>query len=297
MAPVTAPRLHADEVEVDDPLVAALVTSQFPEWAGRPLVRVRSSGTDNAIYRLGPDLAVRLPRIGWAVAQVARERTWLPVLGPQLPVAVPEPVAVGEPAHGYPFSWLVYRWLDGTDAMVAPVGDWSALAADVARFVGALQQVPPGDGPAARNRGALLAPHDAGVRVAIAALRDEIDVDRAESVWAEALAADPWPGPPVWVHGDLLPGNLLVEGDRLVGVIDWSATGLGDPACEAMLAWAMPPEARAVFRSTLAIDDATWARGRGWTLEQAVKFIPYYAATIPDAVAAARRRLAAVLAS
>ena len=292
---VRGPRLHAGEVDVDDVLVRGLVDRQFPEWADLPLERSRSTGTQNAIYRLGDVLAVRVPRIGQTAQQVGREHDWLPVLARHLPVKLPDPVAVGEPDLGYPFRWLVYRWIEGEDAGVGEVGDWDDLARDVAEFVQELQLVDAEGAPSARKRGRGLEPHNEAVRVAIQAMGAAVDVDRALAVWDEALHADTWAGPPVWVHGDLLPGNLLVRDGRLVGVIDWSATGVGDPACDTMLAWTMPSEARAVYRETLGLDDATWARGRGWTIEQAVRFIPYYAATIPSEVEAARQRLEAVL--
>ncbi|MGH9093391.1 MAG: phosphotransferase, partial [Acidimicrobiales bacterium] len=118
---------------------------------------------------------------------------------------------------------------------------------------------------------------------------------RATAVWEDALAAGPWAGPPVWVHGDLLPGNLLVRDGGLAGVVDWSATGVGDPACDAMAAWWLAPAERAHFREVLGLDHAAWRRGRGWALEQAIWFIPYYERTLPSAVAAARARLDAVL--
>jgi aminoglycoside phosphotransferase (APT) family kinase protein len=115
------------------------------------------------------------------------------------------------------------------------------------------------------------------------------------NVWQSSLDAQPWPGPPVWVHGDLLPGNVLVNGGRLAGILDSSSAGVGDPACEGMLAWSLPPEARTAFQAALNFDAATWARARGWVVQQAVLFIPYYSKTIPDAVAAARLRLQAAL--
>ena len=287
--------MHADEVDVDDDLVRALVASQFPQWAHLPLQRMRSTGTDNVIFRLGRDLGVRAPRIHWAVKQIGKEYEWLPRLAPHLPAAVPEPLAKGEPGNGYPYPWLVYRWLDGEDALVADVPDWGRLARDLGAFVAALQRIDPAGGPPAGARGGPLAPHDRAARRAVGALADVLDVDRALAVWDAALAAEPWTNPPVWVHGDLLPGNVLVQRGRLSGVIDWSVAGVGDPACEAMLAWSLPPGARAAYRAALDVDDATWARGRGWTLLQAAQFIPYYAETLPDGVAAARRRLDAVL--
>lgn len=291
-----AGRLHDDEVHVDADLVRALLARQFPQWAGLPLRRVASTGTDNVIFRLGDELAVRMPRIHWAVGQIAKEFEWLPVLAEHLPAAVAAPVGHGKPDDRYPYPWLVYRWLDGVDALSLRGLDWDSVVVDVAAFLTALRRVDTAGAPTAGARAGPLAPHDEGMRVSIARMQDELEVDRATAVWEAALAADPWPGPPVWVHADLLPGNLLVRDGRLVGVIDWAAAGVGDPACDAMLAWSLPPDARAAFRSALAIDDATWARARGWSLQQAVQFIPYYADTIPDAVAAARRRVGEVLA-
>ncbi|HVE62472.1 MAG TPA: aminoglycoside phosphotransferase family protein [Mycobacteriales bacterium] len=293
---MSPPKMHTDEVEVDDFRVRSLINEQFPRWAHLPLRRLLSTGTDNAIFRLGADLGVRLPRIHWAVDQIGKEHEWLPRLAPHLPAAVPAPLGLGAPGHGYPYPWLVYQWLDGEDALVGRVGDWCELAADVASFVVALQQVDTAGGPTPGARGGSLVRQDESTRRAIAALAGEIDVAAATAVWNEALAASPWSGEPVWVHGDLLPGNLVVVEGRLTGVIDWSPAGVGDPACDAMLAWALPADARAVYRAALEIDDATWARGRGWALQQAVTFIPYYRHTIPSAVAAARRRLDAVLA-
>jgi aminoglycoside phosphotransferase (APT) family kinase protein len=254
-----------------------------------------STGTESAIYRLGRHLGVRLPRVHRAVHQVAKEAEWLPRLAPLLPAAVPEPVARGEPAHGYPFPWLVYRWLEGEDALVGAVDCWRQLARDVAAFVVALEEVDPSGGPPAGARGGSLLLHDESTRRAIAKLDGLIDAGRALEVWDAALSAAPWGEPPVWVHGDLLPGNVVVRDGRLAGIIDWSAAGIGDPACEVMLAWAMPPDARTAYRAELDIDNATWARGRGWALQQAALFIPYYAETIPAGVAAARRRLHALL--
>ncbi|MGC5168787.1 aminoglycoside phosphotransferase family protein [Luteimicrobium sp. DT211] len=305
-------RLHDDEVDVTDDVVRALVDDHDPAWRDLPLRRVRSDGTDNVVYRLGDELGVRLPRIHWATGQVAKEARWLPALAPHLRCAVPEPVAVGAPGHGYPHRWLTFRWLGGTDlGHAAPVADawparrWESVAGRLGDVVRGLHAVRLPDSPAAGSRGGPLAPHDDGVRrlirdVASLAGRDRFDPGRAVGVWEEALAAPGWGREPVWVHGDLLPGNVLVGGvdevSDVVGLIDWVAAGLGDPACDAMVAWALPPAARQVFRERAGIDDATWARSRGWAVEQAVAFIPYYRTTLPRAVEAAWQRLDAVLA-
>ncbi|HEX9995273.1 MAG TPA: phosphotransferase, partial [Acidimicrobiales bacterium] len=176
------------------------------------------------------------------------------------------------------------------------VHDWCGLAAEVAAFVAGLHRLDAAGAPPAGPRGGPLAPHDGEVRRAVAGLAGLVDTGRAVAVWEDALAAGPWPGPPVWVHGDLLPGNVLARGGRLAGVVDWGAAGAGDPACDAMLAWSLPAGARAVFRAGAELDDAAWARARGWVVQQAALFIPYYARTIPAGVEAARRRLDAALA-
>jgi aminoglycoside phosphotransferase (APT) family kinase protein len=287
------PKMHADEVSVDTSLVRRLLSTQFPQWSKLPLRPMPFTGTDNAIFRLGDEMGVRLPRIHWAIEQIDKENDWLGRLAPHVSVSLPLPLAKGVPGFGYPYPWLVYKWLAGDDLQDGTVTDHRRLAREVAAFVTALGQIDSTDGPPAGRRGGPLAPHDEIVRAVLGRLDGVVDVDRAMTVWQAAVSADPWSGPPVWIHGDLLPGNIIVNDGQLAGIIDWSAAGVGDPACEAMLAWSLPSEARAVFRATLGFDDATWARARGWVVEQTALFIPYYAKTIPDAVVAAKRRLQA----
>lgn len=305
---MTPLRMHADEIPIDVGLVRQLLTAQFPQWADLPLSLVPSAGTDNAIYRLGADKAVRLPRIHWATGQIAKERTWLPRLAPHLPVQLPVQLAIGEPDAGYPYQWAVYAWLPGAHATSATIPDLPAVAHDLARFITALQQIDAAGGPPAVEhglRGVPLALRDAGTRAAIAlcasfanaAMGKLIDAAAATRVWEAALQAPAWAGPPVWFHGDLLPGNLLVNDGRLSAVIDWSGLGVGDPACDVMCAWGLfTGESRAVFRAALGVDDATWDRARGQALSQAVIFVPYYLETNPVGVASARRMIAEVLA-
>ena len=283
--------MHADEVEVDDDMVRSLLAAQCPAWAGRALSRVPDSGTDNAIYRLGDELGVRLPRIHWAVDQVEKEWRWLGRLAPYLPAPVPVPLLKGDPGHGYPYPWLVYPWVNGTSLDQGTVGSLDRIVLDVAAFVVALREAPVGDGPPPRRRGGPMAPLDREVRWAVGKLDGLVDTGRALRVWEAALEAGPWTEAPVWVHGDLLPGNIVVRDGRLRGVIDWSGAGVGDPACDAMLGWSLPPVARGAYREAAGFDDATWARARGWVVEQTTLFIPYYASTLPDAVAQAKQRL------
>jgi aminoglycoside phosphotransferase (APT) family kinase protein len=296
---MTGARMLADEVPTDVGLVRRLLAAQFPQWADLPITPVPSAGTDNAIYRLGEDKAVRLPRIHWATGQIAKELRWLPGLAPYLPLELPVQLAVGTPHAGYPYAWGVYRWLAGESAADAPIASLEETAVALARFITALQRLDPTGGLAAVEhglRGAPLHLRDDGTRVAITAMGAMLDADAALRVWEEALRAPEWDRPPVWFHGDLLPGNLLVTAGRLSAVIDWSGLGVGDPACDLMCAWALfSGPSRQTFRDALAVDDATWARARGQALSQAVIFIPYYLHTNPVGVARAQRMLREVL--
>jgi aminoglycoside phosphotransferase (APT) family kinase protein len=294
-------RMHADEVDTDASLVRRLLGAQFPQWAELPIMRVESAGTDNAIYRLGDDMSVRLPRIEWATEQIPKEQHWLPPLAAHLPVAIPVPLAQGEPAEGYPWTWAVYRWLDGENALLEDLADPIAAATALAQFVTALQRVDTTGAPLAtelpRLRGAPLPSRDQETRAAIAELEGMYDVDAMTTVWERALAAPPWDRPPVWFHGDLLPGNLLFDHGVLCAVIDFSGLGAGDPACDLMSAWALfSGESRAAFRAALDLDDATWIRARGHAVSQAAQFIPYYLDTNPMGVERARHSLEAALA-
>ena len=288
--------MHDGEVAVDERLVAALLAEQFPAWAGLPLARVTSTGTDYAVFRLGADLSVRLPRIGWAVDQVHRDAEWLPRVGGLLPVAVPEPVAVGEPGCGYPWPWALHRWVPGSNPVPGAVAEPERLADDLAGLVTAFHRIDLPGGRAAR-RGLPLATQDEAARRAVAALGDQVDAAEALDAWDAALAAPPWSGPPTWFHGDLSPGNLLCVDHHLHAVIDFGSLGVGDPAVDLIVAWNLLPAAvRPAFRAGVGVDDATWARGRGWALSIALIQLPYYEHTNPDLAVVARRTVAEVLA-
>ncbi len=298
---VAAVKMHADEVHIDGSLVRRLIAAQFPDWAHLAIELVVSTGTDNAIYRLGDEMAVRLPRRQSSVGQVEKEHRWLPTLAPHLPLAIPVPIAKGKPAEGYPWRWSVYRWIQGENATIGRIADWREAALAIAEFIAAMRRIDPTGGPApgAHNfgRGVPLAMRDANTRAAITSLDGVIDTQAATLAWEAALEAPAWNGAPVWIHGDLQTGNLLVERGRLSAVIDFGGLGVGDPACDLMVAWMLlPAEAREVFRAALSVDDAAWTRGRGWALSVALMQIPYYRHTNPVLAAGGRRAIAEVLA-
>jgi aminoglycoside phosphotransferase (APT) family kinase protein len=293
-------RMHDDEVDVDVSLVRRLLAAQFPQWADLPLEQVQHAGTDNAIYRLGDDMSVRLPRIHWATGQAEKEQEWLPRLAPHLPLAVPVPLAIGMPGEGYPWRWSVSPWLGGEEATADRIADLQQAATDLARFVAALQRIDPTGGPLAADhnlRGVPPAMRDSSTREAIDALYGVIDTAAVTAAWEAAVQAPDWDRAPVWFHGDVLAGNLLVERGRLSAVIDFGGLGVGDPACDAMSAWSLfTGKSRDVFRSALAVDDATWARARGCALSQALIALPYYMETNPVIVARSRHTIDEILA-
>jgi aminoglycoside phosphotransferase (APT) family kinase protein len=298
---MSAGKMHIDEVDVNVALVGRLLAAQFPQWADLPIEPVHSAGTDNALYRLGADLAVRLPRIEGATGQVDKEHQWLPRLAPLLPLAIPVPLAKGTPGEGYPWHWSVYRWLEGENATIERIADPGQAARDLAQFIAALQRIDPTGGPppGAHNsfRGMPLSTRDADTRAAIASLDGMLDTGAVTAAWDAALQASAWDGPPVWIHGDLQSLNLLVQQGRISAVIDFGCLGVGDPACDLIVAWnLLSAQTRDAFRAALPVDDATWARGRGWALSVGLIALPYYQSTNPVLAGIARRAIAEVLA-
>jgi aminoglycoside phosphotransferase (APT) family kinase protein len=298
---MSASKMHVDEVDIDVSLVGRLLAAQFPQWADRSIEPVHSAGTDNAIYRVGSDLAVRLPRIEGATGQVDKEQQWLPRLAPLLPLAIPVPLAKGTPGEDYPWHWSVYRWLEGETATIECIADPGKAARDLAQFIAALQRIDSTGGPppGAHNsfRGVPLSMRDAETRAAIATLHGTLDASPLIAAWDAALQAPAWDGPPVWIHGDLSPLNLLVERGRLSAVIDFGCLGVGDPACDLQVAWNLfSAQTRDVLRAALPVDDATWARGCGWALSVGLIALPYYHSTNPVLAGIARRAIAEALA-
>jgi aminoglycoside phosphotransferase (APT) family kinase protein len=264
--------VNRDEITAD--VAAGLVAAQFPRWAGLPVVPVTLSGRDNAMFRLGDELAVRLPMTEGCVAQVAKEHRWLPVLARQLPLPIPEPVAIGHPGAGFPWPWSVYRWIAGEPASTGQVADLTGFASGLAGFLAALQAIDPTGGPpaGAHNffRAGPLATWDEQTRRLIRLTADHIDAGAATSVWKVALASTGRQAP-VWVHGDLAASNMLVAGGALHAVIDFGGVAIGDPAYDLVMEWEFfTGDSAAAFRRGLHLDEATWARGRGWALWKAL---------------------------
>jgi aminoglycoside phosphotransferase (APT) family kinase protein len=298
---MTMGKMHLDEVDVDVSLVRSLLAAQFPQWADLTIEPIHSAGTDNAIFRLGDNLSVRLPRIQNATMQVDKEHQWLPKLAPFLPLAIPVPVAKGAPGEGYPWQWSVYQWIEGENANIQGIADQGQVAHDLAHFITALKRIDlmGGPPPGSHNsfRGEPLSMRDAETRAAIASLHGMLDADTATTTWEATLRAPEWDGPPVWFHGDLSPLNLLVERSQLRAVIDFGCLGVGDPACDLQVAWnLLSTQTRDIFRAELQIDDAMWARGRGWALLAGLIAIPYYQSTNPVLAGIARRAIDEVLA-
>jgi aminoglycoside phosphotransferase (APT) family kinase protein len=291
--------MHHDEIDSDSDLVRRLLEAQQPQWADLPIEPVASTGTDNALYRLGDTMVVRLPLRPSSVGAADKEHRWLPALAPHLPLAIPVPLVRGEPIDGYPWPWSVCPWFEGEDATTARF-DRRQAAYDLASFVAALHSLDPTGRPepgiANFGRGQPLSERDRDTRRAISASRDLIDTDAVTAAWEEALGAPTWDQASVWVHGDIAAGNLLVRGGLLVAVIDWGTLGVGDPACDLIVAWELfDAESREVLRAELAVDDATWARSRGWALSTAIIALPYYQHSNPFMAAQARHKLAVVL--
>lgn len=259
---------------IDETLARRLVEAQFPQWAGLPVRQIVPGGWDNKTFRLGDHMIVRLPGAARHAGQVDNEQRWLPKLARCLPLRIPTPLAIGEPAHGFPWRWSVYGWIDGDTATPDRIRDGCDFAARLAQFLIALRRMDSTGGPAPGthnfHRGGHLAHYDAQTREALAALAGKIDVATATEVWQAALGTT-WQRPPVWVHGDIAAGNLLVRDGRLSAVIDFGQLAVGDPACDLAITWTLfSAESRDLFRDTLALDSGTWARARAWTLWKAM---------------------------
>ena len=299
--PVVA--IHDDEVRATVGQMRRLVPAQCPQWAGLPVTPLPEEleGTDHVLFRIGDELVARMPKIAWAVDQADSDARWLPMLASRLPVRIPAPLFVGEPGAGYPWRWTVVPWVAGSTPPRLGCDD-VRLAGDLAAFVRALHRVDPAEGPAKPpgSRGSALRHADDGVRRVLPRLAehdDGFDVAAAEAAWNACLAAPDWHRDPVWIHGDLQPGNLIISGGRLVAVIDFGALGVGDPAPDVAPAlWTFTGAARDAYRDAVGYDDATWRRACGWALGPSLTGIDYYRHTFPRMAEHGRRMVRAVIA-
>jgi len=281
------------KADITPAVVSALIAEQFPQWSDLAVSPVELDGWDNTTFRLGDELSVRLPSADGYVAQVDKEHRWLPILARHLPLAIPEPVARGRPGVAFLRPWSIYRWLHGQPARLEHLTGVEELAADLAGFLAALYAISPAGGPrpGPHNsfRGGPLDTYDLETRRSIEALAGVIDAEAISSVWDMALAAT-WDRSPVWIHGDVTASNLLVVDGRLSAVIDFGCAAVGDPACDLVMAWTFfVGDSRVAFRRGIPLDDATWARGRGWALWKALITLVEHRDRGTDAEAAAAR--------
>ena len=264
----------SQNINIDENLVSLLVASQFPQWENLLITPVEFSGWDNRTFRLGDNMSVRLPSEEWYVAQVEKEQYWLPKLSPFLPLQIPVPLALGNPDKNYPWRWSIYQWLEGDTATSENISNLHEFAISLAQFLVALQKINSSGGPPPGEhnffRGGSLNVYDDETRNSIVALKNEINTDIATEVWEAALNTK-WNREPVWLHGDFATGNLLVNKGKLSAVIDFGCSGIGDPACDLTIAWTfLSGASRNAFIKALALDSATLARARGWTLWKAL---------------------------
>ena len=277
------------EFEITAEVVRDLLRDQHPDLADRP-VRLGARGWDNQLWRLGDDLAVRLP---WATpsadALLLKEHAWVPVLAPGLPLPVPVPQRLGAPSERYPRPWIVTTWVRGEPADRAPVTAGTAAADALAAFLSALHQPAPAGAPVGRDtRGGPLADSaDGFARLLAGAVKRGLimDPDPVRAVWEDAVAAPAWDGPALWLHADLHPANVLTADGALCGVIDFGDLRAGDPACDLAAGWILlPTDAVDRFRGACRravhavaggaepsrVDAATWRRARGWAVIKAL---------------------------
>lgn len=287
-------KMRPGEVDIDTEIVAALIRQQFPQYSDLSIKPIDSAGTDHAMYKLGSDMVVRLPRLAEAETQVHKEQYWLPKLGPHVSLATPRPIAMGAPATVFGMHWSIYEWLQGANAFDQPISDLRHAAVKLGQFGVELRSLDASKGPRS-FRGDPVESKESDVLAAIEHLSaaDKVDRDEALSAWRSVTELPQWACDPVWAHGDLLPGNLLTTNGLLSAVIDFGGVGVGDPACDMMVAWTLLTAVeRPTFREYAEVDDATWERGRGWALAWGLMTEHYYHVNNPGLAAVGRRTIA-----
>ena len=272
------------KVNITVELVENLIKEQFPQWSHLSVTLVAVNGWDNSTFRLGNEMSVRLPSAQRYAAKVALEQKWLPILASHISVLIPAPLVLGQPSQEYPWQWSVYRWVDGESLNTIEHKnlDMCQLAQDLAKFLCELQAIDTTGGPVpgAHNfyRGDDLSVYEHETIEAISQLKDYIDIEAARSVWKQATNST-WQNVPVWLHGDMAAGNILIQNGKLAAVIDFGGMAVGDPACDLVLAWTLfTGPSRKIFKSHIRVDKDTWVRARGWALWKALITL----AALPD---------------
>jgi aminoglycoside phosphotransferase (APT) family kinase protein len=268
--------MNSERLIINETLVRQLVTDQFPQWKDLLIQPVAHQGWDNRTFRLGDHMLVRLPSAEEYVRQVLKEQKWLPYIAPKLPLPIPEPIAMGKPSKDYPWNWSIYRWLEGISANVVKLDDehLETIALQLANFLNEFHQFDAAGAPTPglHNwwRAAHTSVYDAETRMLINKLKSLINADSANALWEKAISSK-WNKDPVWVHGDIASGNILLKDNKISAVIDFGCMGIGDPACDLTIAWTFfKNKSRVVFKNVLNLDPDTWARARGWALWKAL---------------------------
>ena len=282
-------RICVDEINIDIKLVKNLLSQQFSAWKNLNLELIKPEGTDNVMYRLGDDKVVRLPRRQISSLNVEKEINILPILKPHVSISIPEVLAVGKADERYPFSWLICSQLEGKNLDDKNKVDLHQAAIDLGHFVRSMQNIDSKNGIICK-RGESISSRDHEVRRAIALSDQFFDTTLLTKLWSNVLQAPVWKGDPVWIHGDLHPGNLLVKNSKISAIVDFGLSGIGDPAVDLMVAWTLlTKETREIFRSIVRPDDATWERARGWALFLGVLGCYYYVESNPAFAAIAKK--------
>lgn len=288
--------MHQNEIDINTVIARQLLVNQFPNWADLCLQILCNEGTDNVMYKLGHDKVLRLPRTVRSARNIDKERLWLPKLAPILPISIPEILYNGRPESNYPLPWLIFRWLEGQNPNTENMVDHHQAAVDLGNFVVEMRNISPINSPNSK-RGLPLNTRDAETRAAITSLTDFYDTSLLTTMWESALAVPLWSGSPVWIHGDLHPGNLLTQKHRITSVVDFGSAGVGDPACDMMVAWTLlTSDTRRIFHSIVQPDCATWERGRGWALTFGIVAYPYYRISNPAFASIAKKAIDQVIA-
>lgn len=291
-------KMHDHELDIQEQLVRTLLTDQCPQWARLPLESITSLATSHAVFRLGKQYLVRMPRIETAAASIDKEYKWVPQLASCLSIPISDPCFQGKPSETYPWPWLIAPWQEGHNPVFEKSTEYEVLAKDIAYFLNQLHAIPCTGQEPIPSRGIELTCLEAETRNAIEQLAEEENIFQAIKIWEQLLQMPGWPHKAVWVHGDLLPVNILIENNRLAAVIDFADAGLGDPACDLIIAWSLleAPSRKILKDSLQGLDPAAWERSKAWALSIAFIILPYYQKSNPGLVAIARRMIDNVIA-